>query len=106
MGEQARPRAQPVVDRGQADAELMIDEIFRAEYGRAVSAFARVLGDLDLAEEVVQDAFATAAGQPPTTRHRRQQRHDRRPRPIRQLTATNHHREIPDTQINGLQDRL
>lgn len=38
----------------------MIDEIFRAEYGRAVSVLTRVLGDLDLAEEAVQDAFATA----------------------------------------------
>ncbi|MFD9698609.1 RNA polymerase sigma factor [Lentzea sp. NPDC059081] len=39
----------------------MIDEIFRAEYGRAVSVLTRVLGDLDLAEDAVQDAFATAA---------------------------------------------
>ncbi|MET9226340.1 DUF6596 domain-containing protein [Lentzea sp. NPDC003310] len=38
----------------------MIEEIFRAEYGRAVSVLTRVLGDLDLAEEAVQDAFATA----------------------------------------------
>ncbi|MFD5830354.1 RNA polymerase sigma factor [Lentzea sp. NPDC060358] len=39
----------------------MIDEVFRAEYGRAVSVLTRFLGDLDLAEEAVQDAFATAA---------------------------------------------
>ncbi|MEU3644246.1 sigma-70 family RNA polymerase sigma factor [Lentzea sp. NPDC034063] len=38
----------------------MIEEIFRAEYGRAVSVLTRVLGDIDLAEEAVQDAFATA----------------------------------------------
>ncbi|SDF82050.1 RNA polymerase sigma-70 factor, ECF subfamily [Lentzea fradiae] len=38
----------------------MIEEVFRAEYGRAVSVLTRVLGDLDLAEEAVQDAFATA----------------------------------------------
>ncbi|MDT7785010.1 MAG: polymerase sigma-70 factor, subfamily, partial [Pseudonocardiales bacterium] len=43
----------------------MIDEIFRAEYGRAVSVLNRVLGDLDLAEEAVQDAFTTAAEQWP-----------------------------------------
>ncbi|MEV6240464.1 DUF6596 domain-containing protein [Lentzea sp. NPDC051838] len=43
----------------------MIDEIFRAEYGRAVSVLTRVLGDLDLAEEAVQDAFTTAAEQWP-----------------------------------------
>ncbi|MFC3894869.1 RNA polymerase sigma factor [Lentzea rhizosphaerae] len=39
----------------------MIDEIFRAEYGRAVSVLTRLLGDIDLAEEAVQDAFTTAA---------------------------------------------
>ncbi|SFR29605.1 RNA polymerase, sigma subunit, ECF family [Lentzea waywayandensis] len=38
----------------------MIEEIFRAEYGRAVSVLTRVLGDIDLAEEAVQDAFTTA----------------------------------------------
>ncbi|MDX3661155.1 sigma-70 family RNA polymerase sigma factor [Streptomyces sp. ID05-26A] len=38
----------------------MIEEIFRAEYGRAVSVLTRLLGDIDLAEEAVQDAFATA----------------------------------------------
>ncbi|MEU0879428.1 DUF6596 domain-containing protein [Lentzea sp. NPDC005914] len=43
----------------------MIDEIFRAEYGRAVSVLTRVLGDIDLAEEAVQDAFTTAAEQWP-----------------------------------------
>jgi RNA polymerase sigma-70 factor (ECF subfamily) len=35
--------------------------VFRAEYGRAVSVLIRVLGDIDLAEEAVQEAFATAA---------------------------------------------
>ncbi|MFI6095572.1 RNA polymerase sigma factor [Lentzea sp. NPDC051213] len=43
----------------------MIDDIFRAEYGRAVSVLTRVLGDIDLAEEAVQDAFTTAAEQWP-----------------------------------------
>ncbi|MFS8099654.1 RNA polymerase sigma factor [Lentzea alba] len=43
----------------------MIEEIYRAEYGRAVSVLTRVLGDLDLAEEAVQDAFTTAAEQWP-----------------------------------------
>ncbi|SER19087.1 RNA polymerase, sigma subunit, ECF family [Lentzea xinjiangensis] len=38
----------------------MVEEVFRAEYGRAVSVLTRLLGDLDLAEEAVQDAFATA----------------------------------------------
>jgi RNA polymerase sigma-70 factor (ECF subfamily) len=35
--------------------------VFRAEYGRAVSVLIRVLGDIDLAEEAVQEAFTTAA---------------------------------------------
>src|SRR3954463_3556601 len=37
-----------------------IGEIFRAEYGRAVAVLARVFGDIDIAEDAVQDAFATA----------------------------------------------
>lgn len=38
----------------------MVEDVFRAEYGRAVSVLTRLLGDIDLAEEAVQDAFATA----------------------------------------------
>jgi RNA polymerase sigma-70 factor (ECF subfamily) len=37
-----------------------IERIFRAEYGRAVAVLVRQLGDIDLAEEAVQDAFAAA----------------------------------------------
>jgi RNA polymerase sigma-70 factor (ECF subfamily) len=37
-----------------------IDEIFRREYGRTVSVLVRSLGDIGLAEEVVQDAFLAA----------------------------------------------
>ena len=37
-----------------------IARIFRAEYGRAVAVLVGVLGDIDLAEEAVQDAFAAA----------------------------------------------
>ncbi|MFJ2085366.1 RNA polymerase sigma factor [Micromonospora chokoriensis] len=37
-----------------------LESIYRAEYGRCVATLARVLGDIDLAEEAVQDAFATA----------------------------------------------
>ena len=37
-----------------------IERVFRAEYGRAVSVLVRVCGDIDSAEEAVQDAFATA----------------------------------------------
>ncbi|MDP9492090.1 MAG: RNA polymerase sigma factor [Actinomycetota bacterium] len=37
-----------------------IDRVFRDEWGRAVSILISVLGDFDLAEDAVQDAFATA----------------------------------------------
>jgi RNA polymerase sigma-70 factor (ECF subfamily) len=46
--------------------------VFRREYGRAVAVLVRVVGDIDLAEEAVQDAFAEAvrrwpsAGPPPS----------------------------------------
>jgi RNA polymerase sigma-70 factor (ECF subfamily) len=37
-----------------------IAAVFRAEYGRAVAVLVRVLGDIDLAEDAVAGAFATA----------------------------------------------
>jgi RNA polymerase sigma-70 factor (ECF subfamily) len=37
-----------------------IARIFRAEYGRAVAVLTRSFGDIDTAEEAVQDAFTTA----------------------------------------------
>jgi len=49
-----------------------IARVFRAEYGRAVAVLVRLLGDIDLAEEAVQDAFTAAverwpaAGLPPS----------------------------------------
>jgi RNA polymerase sigma-70 factor (ECF subfamily) len=54
------------------DAALgAIERVFREEQGRAVAGLIRVLGDFDLAEEAVQDAFVVAlerwpsAGIPP-----------------------------------------
>ncbi|WP_236653431.1 RNA polymerase sigma factor [Streptacidiphilus melanogenes] len=38
-----------------------ITRIFRAEYGRAVAVLVRALGDIDLAEDAVQEAFTVAA---------------------------------------------
>src|SRR6266536_3277762 len=49
-----------------------VEHVFREEYGRAVAVLVRALGDIDLAEEAVQDAFAVAvqrwpaAGLPPS----------------------------------------
>jgi RNA polymerase sigma-70 factor (ECF subfamily) len=37
-----------------------IERVFREEYGRAVAVLVRVFGDIDIAEEAVQDAFTTA----------------------------------------------
>jgi RNA polymerase sigma factor (sigma-70 family) len=37
-----------------------LEGIYRAEYGRCVATLARLLGDVGLAEEAVQDAFAVA----------------------------------------------
>ncbi|MBM0226082.1 MULTISPECIES: RNA polymerase sigma factor [Micromonospora] len=42
-----------------------VERVFRAEYGRAVAVLIRVLGDIDLAEEAVQEAFTTAVGRWP-----------------------------------------
>ncbi len=39
---------------------MRVEQVFREERGRAVAILTRVLGDLELAEDAVQDAFATA----------------------------------------------
>ena len=50
-----------------------VERVFRADYGRAVAAVTRMLGDVGLAEEAVQEAFAAAleswprSGIPPST---------------------------------------
>ena len=44
----------------EAGAHEVVDRLFREESGRAVATLIRVLGDFDLAEEAVQDAFARA----------------------------------------------
>jgi len=53
-------------------APSKIERVFREEYGRAVAVLVRVFGDIDVAEEAVQDAFTAAvhhwpsAGLPPS----------------------------------------
>ena len=50
---------------------MTAEAVFRGEYGRCVAALIRFLGDIDAAEEAVQDAFTVAVarwpadGQPP-----------------------------------------
>ncbi|CAH0287979.1 RNA polymerase sigma factor [Microbacterium sp. Bi128] len=68
----------------EAATEADIARVFRREYGRAVAVLTRTFGNIDIAEDAVQDAFAAAvqhwpsAGIPPspagwiitTARHR------------------------------------
>jgi RNA polymerase sigma-70 factor (ECF subfamily) len=44
-----------------------IDAVFRREYGRAVAVMVRLTGDIDLAEESVQDAFIAAVERWPSS---------------------------------------
>lgn len=44
-----------------------VERVFRAEYGRSVAVLVRVFGDIDVAEEAVQDAFAEAVRRWPET---------------------------------------
>src|SRR6266567_505572 len=49
-----------------ADATA-IERVFREEYGRAVAVMVRVFGDIDIAEESVQEAFTVAVQRWPAT---------------------------------------
>ena len=44
-----------------------IGRVFREEHGRAVAVLVRVFGDIDIAEDAVQDAFAAAVQRWPST---------------------------------------
>ena len=63
---------QPDTAGGAVGAET-IARIFRDEYGQVVATLARLFGDLDIAEDAVQDAFVVASerwvrdGLPPNT---------------------------------------
>jgi RNA polymerase sigma-70 factor (ECF subfamily) len=65
----------PRADRGQAvrgrtrslNAED-VERVFREEYGRAVAVLVRRFGDIDVAEEAVQDAFVEALRRWPDSR--------------------------------------
>jgi len=57
---------------GTPPAAAQVAAVFRAEHGRAVAVLTRVFGDLEIAEDAVQEAFAAAvekwpaAGLPPS----------------------------------------
>jgi RNA polymerase sigma-70 factor (ECF subfamily) len=65
-------RAHPADDRRLVQPRPDIARVFREEYGRAVAVLVRVFGDIDIAEEAVQEAFVAAvqhwptAGTPPS----------------------------------------
>jgi RNA polymerase sigma-70 factor (ECF subfamily) len=65
------PEIHPGPDRvGDGDAAARLDQaevgrIFREESGRSVAALIRVFGDIDVAEDAVQEAFAVALGKWP-----------------------------------------
>jgi RNA polymerase sigma-70 factor, ECF subfamily len=44
-----------------------VERVFREQYGRAVAVLVRVFGDIDIAEEAVQEAFAVALQRWPVT---------------------------------------
>src|SRR3954453_18706517 len=46
---------------------MSVDALFREEWGRSLAILTRVLGDLDLAEDALQDAFAIAVARWPET---------------------------------------
>jgi len=45
---------------GAADPALLVERVFREEYGRVVAALVRRFGDIELAEDVAQEAFVEA----------------------------------------------
>jgi RNA polymerase sigma-70 factor (ECF subfamily) len=60
------PRCEPWLGRGATGDGLrggrgvVLDELFREEWGRTLAFLARTLGDVELAEDAVQEAFAAA----------------------------------------------
>jgi RNA polymerase sigma-70 factor (ECF subfamily) len=63
-----------------------IENVFREEYGRAVAVLVRHFGDIDVAEEAVQDAFTIAARRWPSA--------GLPPRPAGWIITTARHRAI------------
>jgi RNA polymerase sigma-70 factor, ECF subfamily len=54
-------------DLSKTDLSRTIEALYRSESGRILATLVRLLGDLDLAEEVMHEAFATALDKWPQT---------------------------------------
>lgn len=74
-----------------------VEDAFRREYGRAVAVLVRVLGDIGLAEEAVQDAFAVAVERWP--------REGTPPSPAGWILTTARRRAIDRLRREGSRDR-
>jgi len=98
-----------------------IEDIFRAEHGRILATLIRLLGDFDVAEDAIQEAFATALEQwpmagPPanpmawlvsTARHKAIDRLRRRARLAQKQDEIAHHLELSaDEETPVPEDRL
>ena len=57
-GDDPAPLASPSTD-------TTVDQVFREEYGRVVAALVRRFGDIELAEDVAQEAFVEAVSRWP-----------------------------------------
>src|SRR5438552_12987167 len=44
-------------------ADVTVDEVYRADWGRIVATLIRLVGDFDVAEDAAQEAFAAAVDQ-------------------------------------------
>src|ERR1051325_766472 len=100
---------------------MRIEEIFRAHHGRILATLIRLLGDFDVAEDALQEAFATAIEQWPvagtpgnpvawlvgTARHKAIDRLRRRTRFAAMEDAIAHHVELMiDEEEPVPEDRL
>jgi RNA polymerase sigma-70 factor (ECF subfamily) len=76
--------------------DLDLDRVFRQESGRAVATLVRLLGDIDLAEEAVQEAFVVAAEKWPVS--------GLPPNPGGWITTTARHRAIDRLRREATRD--
>src|SRR5215208_964962 len=59
------PRAAPMTEHAADRTREQVDAVYRSESRRILATLIRLLGDFDLAEDALQDAFAAAAEQWP-----------------------------------------